>query len=164
MNRPLFFVPPPIVLAVMLCMLALPWLVSAQETPRRMEASPELPTPSSGSVPRWLEEVRAQRRALQQQRRVQHKARRRAIDPQGSAKQEARREAFLRRRQQTLEKMDQDRRLFMNQYPWTQLEAAVPLFEPPTHADKPPMGSAPDDHGASYPLPDWNNGWYYRGW
>jgi len=135
----------------------------------------------SGSLPRWLEEVRAQRRALQRQRRAQHEARQRAIDPIGAAQREAREQEFYRHRQEMMQQMEQDRRLFLNFGPWASplvglppTQPAQPAQQPPqqpqpksaaTQSGAPPPGdvdSAQDTYG--YELPDWDNGWYFRGW
>ncbi|NBC13414.1 MAG: hypothetical protein GVY09_08730 [Gammaproteobacteria bacterium] len=119
-------------------------------------------------VPRWLEAVRAQRRALQERRRAQHQARRRALDPVGTARQEAMEEKFQRRRQERRDMIAQERWLFLNFGPWLS-----PLSTPPGVA--PPAGPAPfepppdfvDDAervpSADDP-PEWDNGWYFRGW
>lgn len=106
-----------------------------------------------GGPNRWLDEVRAQRRALAQQRRAQMEARRRALDPLGTAQQEAREEAFLRRRNEIRGMLEHDRQLFLNQAPWFR-----PL--PPLPGAKP----RPDDDGEHLAPQDWDNGWYYRGW
>lgn len=108
-------------------------------------------------APRWLEEVRAQRRALQEQRRAQHEARRRAVDPVGAAQHQAREEEFLRRRQERQEKIEADRRLFMNQGPWI----SPP---PPLPATSVPDTNSTLEQTPGYVPPDWDNGWYFRGW
>ncbi|MCF7989683.1 MAG: hypothetical protein K9M02_04495 [Thiohalocapsa sp.] len=111
---------------------------------------------------RWLDEVRAQRRALTQQRRAQIEARRRALDPLGTAQQDAREEAFHRRRNEIREMFEWDRQLFLNQSPW---------FRPLRPLPSPQPGPVPlPDTDSEHPAPkdwapkDWNNGWYYRGW
>ena len=125
--------------------------------PRASESAP----PATNRVPRWLEEVRAQRQALQKQRRAQHEARRRAIDPVGAAQQEARENALQRRRQEWLEQIEQDRRSFLNQgpwaTPWSSLPEGMPASEPGELDDRPTKTP-------SETLPDWDNGWYFRGW
>ena len=112
---------------------------------------------AANRVPRWLEEVRAQRQALQEQRRAQYEARRRAIDPVGAAQQEAREDAFFRRRQERRDMIDQDRRSFVNHGPWAapwpSLQEGLSTGE---QGDRP---ATPSDA-----LPDWDNGWYFRGW
>ena len=136
----------------------------------------------ASQVPRWLEEVRAQRRALQAQRRAQHEARRRAIDPVGAAQQQAREAEFLRRRQERRAGMEQDRRLFLNQglgsdggglLAWPEQSLAPPIVDPgdsgratvPVPPDQVPPDHVPPDYGPpDYVPPDWDNGWYFRGW
>lgn len=112
---------------------------------------------AANRVPRWLEEVRAQRQALQEQRRAQHEARRMAIDPVGAAQQKAREDAFFRRRQERRDMINQDRRSFINQGPW-----ALPWRSPHegvSTGEQRVMPATPSDA-----LPDWDNGWYFRGW
>jgi hypothetical protein len=106
---------------------------------------------------RWLDEVRAQRRALQEQRRAQHEARKRAIDPVGAAEREAREEEFLRRRQEMRELIEADRRLFMNQGPWISPSPPLPATSGPADPNAPQTRPG-------YVPPDWDNGWYFHGW
>ena len=120
-------------------------------------------------APRWLDAVRAQRRALQERRRAQHQARRRALDPVGTARQEALEQEFQRRRQEMRDMIAQDRWLFLNFGPWlaplpSPPGASLPsATSPPERATEP--NSAPDDSQAPvHELPDWDNGWYFRGW
>lgn len=131
------------------------------------------PTPD---VPRWLKEVRAQRRALQQQRRAAHQARQEALDPVGAAKREERQERRLRRRQEVREFLEHERRLYLNWGPW--ITPLVPRPPPSAGVDPLSQGSigssgttdgpqadaAPAD-GPTIPTPsDWDNGWYFNGW
>jgi hypothetical protein len=166
MSRTLPLLPPSIVLGAALLLMH-PFDISiardtqAADVPQiAQQAGPhsgESAPAAAGRVPRWLEEVRAQRQALQEQRRAQHEARRRAIDPVGAAQQEAREDAFLRRRQERRDMIDQDRRSFLNQGPW-----ATPWPSPPEGV----AAGEPGDRPAtpSDGLPDWDNGWYFRGW
>jgi hypothetical protein len=115
--------------------------------PAQLPAMPDPP----GSMSRWLDEVRAQRRALQDMRR---------------AHQDARKDEFLRRRHEMLDRMESDRRLFRNRGPW--LEPLPPATLPPS-LEPPEHGIADHDDDASgdghhYPPPGWDNGWYYNGW
>ncbi|KAA6184795.1 hypothetical protein F2Q65_10790 [Thiohalocapsa marina] len=190
------------------CLLALPLLglsladAAENATPAAVPSRPaaggsEAAEPSTTDIaasrPRWLEEVRAQRLALQAQRRAQ---------------QEAREEAFQRRRQERREQFEADRWLFLNEGPWmnspmnrpgsppvspplnapigptappaglqgaTDPVTGLPVPDPalntlPSPASGQAGGSAPDPAagpasgtGSRIP-PDWNNGWYFRGW
>jgi len=119
----------------------------------------------ASQVPRWLEEVRAQRQALQDQRRAQHDARRRAIDPVGAAQQEAREAEFLRRRQELRDNIEQDRRLFLNRGLGSNGGGLSAWPERPLGA--PPIGDSvarPVYVPPARVPPDWDNGWYFRGW
>jgi hypothetical protein len=143
-----------------LLLLLSPTLLAQDPSPQAAtEASDTLPAdsppPPGSGIPRWLDEVRAQRRALQELRRAEHDARRHAIDPLGAAQHDAREEAFLRRRQEIQSMMEQDRRLFLNQGPWLAPWPGPPL--PSDAAAGPGAPPAPE-------LPDWDNGWYYHGW
>lgn len=120
-----------------------------------------------GTVPRWLEAVRAQRRALQQQHQAAHEARRQALDPVGSAQREARRERFLQRRQERRELIESERRRYWNSGPWLDplpSPARPPLAGPGSPAPEEPAQPAPDRERQAMPPPDWDNLWYYRGW
>lgn len=140
-------------------------------------------TPDDG-VPRWLDAVRAQRQALQERRRAQHQARRRAIDPIGTARQEALEQEFLRRRREMRDLIEQERWLFLNFGPWlrpwpaprstiitaagtAKTEATDELMPPASSpSELTPSDSVPSS-GEPRPaveLPDWDNGWYFRGW
>ncbi|MGB5831837.1 MAG: hypothetical protein WBG92_07590 [Thiohalocapsa sp.] len=119
-------------------------------------------TPLTSGAPRWLEEVRAQRRALQQQRRAQHEARRRAVDPLGAAQKKAREEAFMRRRNEMRDMLGSDRRVLMNQSPWTPESLRAPRLD---SSAAPSPGDIGDGAPARvYAPPKWDNGWYFRGW
>ncbi|GEM_PF-1962350 len=117
-------------------------------------------------VPRWLEAVRAQRRALQERRRAQHQARRRALDPVGSARQQAMEEEFRRRRREMRDMIARDRWLFLNFGPWLSPLPTAP--GPSAPAGVAPSQAAPDDDAEQTApageLPEWDNGWYFRGW
>jgi len=105
--------------------------------------------PPTGA-PRWLDDVRAQREALQKLRRE---------------RQEARKDEFLRRRQELRDQMATERRLFRNYGPWIEpmhpgpLPPFVQTREPSVAADE-----SPADKARPYALPGWDNGWYYNGW
>jgi hypothetical protein len=127
--------------------------------------------------PRWIDAVRAQRRAMQQRRRAEHEARRRAIDPVGTARQEARDQEFQRRRQEMRERIAEDRKLFLNSGPWRTPLPKPPEFAPNTWPEPPGLSPVPNkdhgrpdfpDAGSQAPLrgdpAEWDNGWYYRGW
>jgi hypothetical protein len=126
-------------------------------------------------VPRWLKEVRAQRRALQEQRRAAHQARHDAIDPIGAAKREERQEQLQRRRQEVREFIEYERRLYLNWGPW--ITPLVP--RPPSHPGADPIAEGSigtrDDEAAARepkaadgappaPPSDWDNRWYFHGW
>jgi hypothetical protein len=117
-------------------------------------------------VPRWLEAVRAQRRALQEHRRAQHQARRRAIDPVGTARQEAFEQEVSRRRQEMREMIAEERWLFLNFGPWATPWPVAPELTPGRVGSPPQPRIDPDQEPqvTSDVLPDWDNGWYFRGW
>lgn len=127
-------------------------------------------------VPRWLEAVRAQRRALQERRRAQHQARRRALDPMGTARQEALEQELQRRRREMRDMIAQDRWLFLNFGPWLAPMPSPPVGNAPAGGPTDPPGEPPADptgqtqeHTEPVPrqmdeLPEWDNGWYFRGW
>lgn len=129
----------------------------------------DAPVPHEGA-PRWLEAVREQRRALQERRRAQHQARRRAIDPVRTARQEAMEQDFLRRRQEMRDLMAEERRMFLNLGPWLTPWPPPPGGAPPTRDAPSPepeaaAGAPPSESPRSaYELPEWDNGWYFRGW
>jgi hypothetical protein len=123
----------------------------APSPPPAVAAPPALPQPP-GVAPRWLDDVRAQRHALQEMRR---------------AHQDARKDKFLRRRQEIREMMQTDRRLFRNHGPW--LDPIPPAHLPSAldHDDRGMAGVAdepPAEQPAPYPPAGWDNGWYYNGW
>lgn len=126
-------------------------------------------------MPRWLKEVRAQRRALQRQRRAAHQARHEALDPIGAAKREERHEQLQRRRQEVRDYIEHERRLYLNWGPW--ITPLIPRPPPPPGADPIAQGSIGNRLGDSQPdspsppaeavkpVPtDWDNRWYYNGW
>ncbi|AGA89555.1 hypothetical protein Thimo_0716 [Thioflavicoccus mobilis 8321] len=122
--------------------------------------TPDAEIPSEGESP-WLAEVRAQRRAWEEQRRAAKEAidaRRRRQAPWAAAQHEAREKAFQRRRDERLERIERDRARFRQQGPW---QLASPDPWPLDAAGTP----APLDVPApTYPPAGWNNGWYYRGY
>jgi hypothetical protein len=126
---------------------------------------------SQPPVPRWLEEVRAQRRALQQQRRAAHQARREALDPIGAAQREQRKDQLLRRRQELRNLIDQGRQYYLNQGPW--LAPLAPKSEddaPETDSIAEQKRTSPvespraEEQPAAMTPSEWNNLWYYKGW
>lgn len=139
--------------------------------PDRVQGEP-FPTQAQTPVPRWLEEVRAQRRALQQQRRAAHQARHEALDAIGAAKREERKEQIERRRQEVREFIAQERRLYLNRGPWI---APLAPHPPPIPGLDPLAGGSAGDGGTRDPVDaseqpavpapsDWDNRWYYNGW
>ncbi len=115
-------------------------------------------------LPQWLDEVRAQRRALNEHRKAMHDAQRRARDPWGAAQQDARREELQRRRQERREQIDEDRRLFRSYGPWLEPGWPISPVEPPYAQSVPtPMDDA-ESREQHYPPQGWDNRWYYRGW
>jgi len=139
----------------------------------------QMPLPPPDSMPtaepeparQWLDEVRAQRQIWQEQRRTAQKARRR-IDPWGAARQERQEQEAQRHHDAILEHIEHDREAFRNQGPWQlhqrpwQTEAfrfsAPPSSQPPANAAAGASGQAPP-RTLTYPLPGWDNRWYYRG-
>lgn len=130
---------------------------------------------SQPAVPRWLKEVRAQRRALQEQRRAAHQARHDAIDPIGAAKREERQEQVQRRRREVRDFIEHERRLYLNWGPWVtplvprppSLPGVDPIAEGSIgsrNADD--VGHDPETRDGTKPLPpsDWDNRWYFHGW
>lgn len=142
---------------------------------REQRVAPMVP-PAPSPEARWLNEVRAQRQALQEQRRAAHEARREAIDPVGAARREERQEQIQRRRKQVRQFIEQERRLYLNSGPWLMPLATQPLqgpssLAPPNdaHAEKrppvAPLTPAPTQAPAPVQAPlDWDNRWYYNGW
>ncbi len=141
-------------------------------------AQPPLPLPID-SIPaaepepirRWLDEVRAQRQIRQERRRVAKEARdarRRWIDPWGAARQELREQETQRRHDAFLEHIKRDREAFRNQVPWRfrQSPWQEETSGPPTTSPQSPTEETTRASGQTaspYPLPGWNNRWYYRG-
>ncbi len=134
------------------------WARPAQQSgPQIPQTGGDTASAAVPRVPRWLDEVRSQRRALQEQRRAQRDARRRAIDPVGAAQFGAREDAFLRRRQERQDMIEQDRRSFLNQGPWS-----TPWPPPRPAVPSGEQGEVPTTPDAE--SLDWDNGWYFRGW
>ncbi|MFP4278506.1 MAG: hypothetical protein ACOC26_04050 [Halochromatium sp.] len=152
-----------------------------------MPAPTPAPTPVPGAhppqtagmhqpqIPRWLEEVRAQRRALHEQRRAAHQARHDALDPLGAVKRDERQAQRRRRRQEMREMIETERRLYRNRGPWFSPLTPVtpmaptaggPLMRGSLAEDQAPERSDEPSSASGEPLPpsDWNNRWYYRGW
>lgn len=134
------------------------------------QAAPAEPQALPEGTPRWLDAVRAQRRAQQDRRRAEHSARRRALDPLGAARQEARKQEFLRRRREVQDQMAENRRWFRNFGPWM-----APLPSPPgtlqavpgastADTEAPPESASPSTPSTGQPPSEWNNGWYFNGW
>lgn len=159
----------------------------AADAPQAADArtpSPYAPMPAPSAhppqIPRWLEEVRAQRRALHEQRRAAHQARHNALDPVGAAKRDERQDQQRRRRQEMREMIETERRLYLNRGPWfNPLAPAGPPVEsrrpPPTAGGPLTRGSLAEDQAPERSEPssasgepltpsDWNNLWYYNGW
>jgi hypothetical protein len=147
--------------------------VSAQEPPL-----PPLATDIFAAEPepvrRWLDEVKAQRRAREERRRAAKEAmdaRRRWIDPWGAAQQQAREQEIQRRHEALMEHIERDRKTFRNQVPWGFLyspwesETTTPPAEIPPSAgtDSSGMAGQAAPNTSPYPLPGWDNRWYYRG-
>lgn len=134
--------------------------------PDRAHTRP-FPTPSNPAPPRWLDEVRAQRQAVQVQRRAAHQARREALDPIGTAQREQRKEQMLRRREELRDSLEQTRRRYLNHGPW--LAPLPPQFTVPERVDDSRGESTAErsetqSAGSNNPPPEWNNLWYYQGW
>jgi hypothetical protein len=135
--------------------------------PRRAE-----PVGPQSAVPRWLEEVRAQRRALREKRRAAHKARIDALDPIGSAKRDEREDLRRRLQEERREQIESERRLYLNRGPW--LSPLAPRPPLPAGLDPLARGSLDPQDALQDPPPrpegdpmtpsDWDNLWYYNGW
>jgi len=142
-----------------------------------VSAQPPLPFPVDGIPPagtepvhRWLDEVRAQRRIRQKPCCAAQEARRR-IDPWGAARQDIREREVQRRHDAFLEHIERDRETFRNQGPWRLRQgpwqeeiaglSATPS-PPPADTATGISGYAPP-RALTYPLPGWDNRWYYRG-
>lgn len=143
-------------------------IAAAAHTDSEPQTAPQGSPAPDDMVPRWLEAVRAQRRALQERRRAQHQARRRALDPVGTARQEAMEEEFQRRRQEMRDMIAQDRWLFLNFGPWLSPLRTPPGMSPPRGLAAPDRPPDPADDTERSPSaddpPEWDNGWYFRGW
>ena len=153
--------------------------IAAPDSPTAAQESPlALPTDGTASptepVSQWLDEVRAQRQIREERRRAAKEAmdaRRRWIDPWGAAQQDARKQETQRRRDAFFEHIERDRNAFRNQTPWGFQqgpwinESPSPSSDSPqTPAQDPFAGSGPENPQVStYPLPGWDNRWYYRG-
>lgn len=145
--------------------------VAAQEPP-----PPLPPLPAVGISPaepepvqRWLDEVRAQRQIGEERRRAAKEAmdaRRRWIDPWGAAQKEAREHEAQRRREAFMEKIDRDRETLRSQGPWAVPRQPLPDVTaelPPPGNDTTAVPGQSEPHASTYPLPGWDNRWYYRG-
>ncbi len=135
--------------------------------PRRPE-----PAGSQSTVPRWLEEVRAQRRALRDQRRAAHQARLEALDPIGAAKRDERKELMRRRQEEMRELIETERLLYLNRGPWFNplfpRSPLAPKLDPLAGGSLAPQkakrGEQSTSSGDIQAPSDWNNLWYYHGW
>lgn len=178
------------VLAVLLPMVSIAAL--AQESPSVTAGSdtPSAVTPGSTHPEnRWLEEVRAQRRAWEERRQAARdtfEARRRLNDPRGAAHQEAWEEDVRRRRETRMQRMEQDREFFRGlrqpPLPWYQSQGPasgptrqVPEWRPDRPSDSPSPGTGDPSTGTDFYPPGapqagpfspehWDNLWYYRGY
>lgn len=168
-------------------MLALLWLgplgagwamtAPGDDAPVAAGLTAEQVTPQPGAyadpVDRWLEEVKAQRRAWEERRRATKEAinaRRRLTDPWGAAHQEAHEKESQRRHDAMMDQMERDRETFREQGPWQGTDP-MDLRPPPPVAPPGPAGAQPEPGGAhnpaespAYPPSGWNNRWYYRGY
>lgn len=157
---------------------ALVWALVCAGAPILAEDIEESTAPSQAPDPMddpalpWLDEVRAQRRAVEERRKAAREAidaRRRLSDPWGAAQKDAREDDLRRRRQAHLERMEQEREMIRGQAP-AQPPAPWPAIPDPP----PPPGPAAGDNplGPAYPTPPpapfappgWDNYWYYRGY
>jgi hypothetical protein len=149
--------------------------------PTRAQEPPPPPLPPSAgpsaepeSLDQWLDEVRAQRRAWENRRRAAKEAldaRRRWIDPWGAAQHDAREQETQRRRDAFREKIERDREAFRNQAPWGAVYGPMPdesMGFLPDDITSPDADDATASRGApspsQFPLPGWDNRWYYRGY
>jgi len=144
-------------------------------------AQPPLPPSTDGTHPAepgpvrpWLDEVRAQRQMRWERRRAAKEARharRRWIDPWGTAQQELREQETQRCHDAFLEHINRDREAFRNQVPWGFPQDPRPGQNPtsPAASLRAPADDATEASGqaaprtSAYPLPGWDNRWYYRG-
>jgi hypothetical protein len=98
-------------------------------------------------------------------------ARRRWIDPWGAAQKEAREMESQRRREAFREQIERDRQAFRNQIPWLfeldpwrEDNSQPPAQLPPSlGTDSPGVAEQAAPSSSPYPLPGWDNRWYYRG-
>ncbi|MEA3639424.1 MAG: hypothetical protein VBE63_05710 [Lamprobacter sp.] len=124
------------------------------------------------STPPWLEEVRAQRRALREQRRHAHEARMKALDPIGAAQRDEHKELVRRRQEEMRDLFETERRLYLNRGPWfsplTPNQPLAPALTPFAGGSLNPQVRAadeqPSDSTRGLAPSDWNNLWYYNGW
>jgi hypothetical protein len=122
----------------------------------------------------WLDDVRAQRQAWEERRRASKEAmdaRRRWIDPWGAAQQEAREKETQRRREARREQIEREREAFRDLPPWGPQpglwyeDSPVSGLEPPPAEPGTDAAKTPEPSPSSrYPLPGWDNRWYYRGY
>jgi len=132
-------------------------------------------------IHQWLDEVRAQREIRQQHRRARKEVRQRRrqwLEPWGATRQQVREQTIRRRREAFLEyeafleHIERDREAFRNQVPW-EFQQGPPWQNPLPESSEirlpMPADEATGIYGqtaprtSTYPLPDWDNGWYYRG-
>lgn len=160
-------------------MAAAPLLAAGDPATSPVDAPPAMTLPSEPEqMMQLLDEVRAQRQAWEQRRRVAKEAmdaRRRWIDPWGAAQQETRDKETQLRRDTFREQVEREREAFLGRAPW-----GAPR---PPWQDAPPGGTpaqqgiaAPTQDGRAvagddmsptppYPHPPgWDNRWYYRGY
>jgi len=153
---------------VVLCLGLLTALPGVAQTPPPFSTEC-LPAVEPEPVRRWLDEVRTQRQKIRQERRRPAQEARRRIDPWGAARQERREQETQRRHGAFLEHIERDREAFRNQGPWQlrhtpRQEGASGFFPPSSRpaADAGASGQTPP-RLPTYPLPGWDNRWYYRG-
>jgi TolA-binding protein len=200
-------------LLISLALVVSPTLAASRQPPDQVEpaepqgaeASPRRPQPApamgidprqaasrgaQADTPPWLEEVRAQRRALHEQRRAAHRARRDALESITAAQREERQEQMRRRQEEVREMIESERRLYLNRGPWLSPLIPAPPYpaddiltrgsllgeQAPREPSSPQTGPSPSPsqnqdqspHSSPDPVPlapsDWNNLWYYRGW
>jgi hypothetical protein len=164
-----------------------PTLTPPAWTPAPIVAPATEPGPSATP---WLEEVRAQRQAIEARHQAAREAvaaRHRAADPWGATRQEARADELQRRREARRQRIEQDREHFRGLSagltdPWAEPWSPPPAPREPG-ADARTAGRAPDvgkpsatalTPGDRLPQPppvprvsppqDWNNLWYFRGY
>jgi hypothetical protein len=160
-------------IAALLAGLFASFAVLAQELPPVL--APEgAPLAQPDAVDRWLAEVRAQRQARDERRQAAKEAwdaRRRWIDPWAAAQQEAREKQAQRRHDALIEHIERDREAFRNWIPWgfhgnpwqgstADLPAQMPQS---TGTDAAGVAENASPSPSTYPLPGWDNRWYFRG-